>query len=100
MPDSIELQGVKFMHDHNVAHRDCLNGSNIMMEGIMFPEAFHDGDSRFKRDYSESFTLAPSAPRSITSLIPASESLQFTPPEIHLRLSQPFLVATNPPLSL
>ncbi|KAJ7081129.1 kinase-like domain-containing protein [Mycena belliarum] len=35
------FEGIKFMHDHNVAHRDC-NGLNIMMDGWhMFPDGFH-----------------------------------------------------------
>ncbi|KAJ7159109.1 hypothetical protein C8R43DRAFT_1086966 [Mycena crocata] len=44
------FEGLKFMHDRNVAHRDC-NGSNIMMDGSkMFPQGFHPQHPRRKRD--------------------------------------------------
>ncbi|KAJ7140502.1 kinase-like domain-containing protein [Mycena crocata] len=38
------FEGLKFMHDHNVAHRDC-NGYNIMMDG------YHAQRPKKKRDY-------------------------------------------------
>ncbi|KAJ7144700.1 kinase-like domain-containing protein [Mycena filopes] len=35
------IEGLKFMHDLNIAHRDC-NGSNIMMDASnMYPGGFH-----------------------------------------------------------
>ncbi|KAJ6538807.1 kinase-like domain-containing protein [Mycena vulgaris] len=45
------FEGVKFMHDHNVAHRDC-KGTNIMMDGSkMFPDGFHPMSPKLKRDF-------------------------------------------------
>ncbi|KAJ7782476.1 kinase-like domain-containing protein [Mycena maculata] len=45
------FEGLKFMHDHNVAHRDC-NSNNIMMDGSkMFPEGYHPVKPKLKRDY-------------------------------------------------
>ncbi|KAJ7467078.1 hypothetical protein FB451DRAFT_1484177 [Mycena latifolia] len=45
------LEGVKFMHDHIVAHWDCF-GSNIMMDGSrMFPDGFHPMSPKRKRDF-------------------------------------------------
>ncbi|KAJ6538812.1 hypothetical protein DFH09DRAFT_1176301 [Mycena vulgaris] len=45
------FEGVKFMHDHNVAHWDC-NGTNIMMDGSkMFPDGFHPMSPKLKRDF-------------------------------------------------
>ncbi|KAJ7142051.1 kinase-like domain-containing protein [Mycena crocata] len=44
------FEGLKFMHDHNVAHRDC-NGNNIMMDGSeMFPKGYHPQFPKMKRD--------------------------------------------------
>ncbi|KAJ7179552.1 hypothetical protein C8R46DRAFT_1160102 [Mycena filopes] len=35
------FEGIKFMHDHNVAHRDC-TGQNILMEAAQIcPKGFH-----------------------------------------------------------
>ncbi|KAJ7252088.1 hypothetical protein B0H12DRAFT_1202638 [Mycena haematopus] len=45
------FEGLKFMHDHNVAHRDC-NAFNIMMDGSqMYPEGFHPRAPKKKRDF-------------------------------------------------
>ncbi|KAJ7502449.1 kinase-like domain-containing protein [Mycena galericulata] len=45
------FEGLKFMHDHNVAHRDC-NGNNIMMDGSkMYPEGYHPRHPKLKRDF-------------------------------------------------
>ncbi|KAJ7129849.1 kinase-like domain-containing protein, partial [Mycena crocata] len=46
------FEGLKFLHDHNVAHRDC-NGMNIMMDGCMFPDGFHGGDHSKTLDFSK-----------------------------------------------
>ncbi|KAJ7138498.1 hypothetical protein C8R43DRAFT_1019321 [Mycena crocata] len=44
------FEGLKYMHNRNMAHRDC-NGSNIMMDGSkMFPEGFHPQFPKQKRD--------------------------------------------------
>ncbi|KAJ7028519.1 hypothetical protein C8F04DRAFT_1118960 [Mycena alexandri] len=46
------FEGMKFMHDHNVAHRDC-TGQNIMMEASrMFPDGYHPLHFSKKRDLS------------------------------------------------
>ncbi|KAJ7092046.1 hypothetical protein B0H15DRAFT_835274 [Mycena belliarum] len=48
------FEGVKFMHDHNIAHRDCI-GNNIMMDGSkMFPDGFHPIRYKAKQDMSGS----------------------------------------------
>ncbi|KAJ7162149.1 kinase-like domain-containing protein [Mycena filopes] len=45
-------QGLKFMHDLNIAHRDC-NGSNIMMDASnMYPEGFHFQHPERAADFS------------------------------------------------
>ncbi|KAJ7140484.1 hypothetical protein C8R43DRAFT_588230 [Mycena crocata] len=45
------FEGMKFMHDHNVAHRDC-TGHNLMMDGSkMFPNGFHPQAQKRKPDF-------------------------------------------------
>ncbi|KAJ7092074.1 kinase-like domain-containing protein [Mycena belliarum] len=45
------FEGLKFMHDHNVAHRDC-NGRNLMMDASsMYPSGFHPMEPKKKRDF-------------------------------------------------
>ncbi|KAJ6456372.1 hypothetical protein C8R45DRAFT_844991 [Mycena sanguinolenta] len=45
------FEGLKFMHDHNVAHRDC-NEFNIMMDGSqMYPEGWHPRAPKKTRDF-------------------------------------------------
>ncbi|KAJ7088720.1 kinase-like domain-containing protein [Mycena belliarum] len=45
------IEGVKFLHDHNIAHRD-LNGLNIMMEGSkMFPDGWSPHHPKLNRDF-------------------------------------------------
>ncbi|KAK0190746.1 kinase-like domain-containing protein [Armillaria mellea] len=47
------LEGVQFMHQHHVAHRDCTL-RNIMMDPTkMYPEGFHPGRPWMTADYSE-----------------------------------------------
>ncbi|KAJ7127535.1 hypothetical protein C8R43DRAFT_695826 [Mycena crocata] len=49
------FEGLKFMHDRNIAHRDC-NGTNIMMEAAkMFPDGFHPVKTMRKRDFYSGF---------------------------------------------
>ncbi|KAJ6507376.1 kinase-like domain-containing protein [Mycena vitilis] len=46
------FEGLKFMHDHNVAHRDC-KSDNIMMDAsAMFPDGYHPRDIKKKPDLS------------------------------------------------
>ncbi|KAJ7092967.1 hypothetical protein B0H15DRAFT_972724 [Mycena belliarum] len=46
------FEGVKFMHDHNITHRDCI-GNNIMMDGSKtFPDGFHPVRYKKKQDLS------------------------------------------------
>ncbi|KAJ7502398.1 hypothetical protein B0H11DRAFT_1712535 [Mycena galericulata] len=60
------FEGLKFLHDHNIAHRDC-GSLNIMMEGSkMFPEGYHPRQLWRKRDFSEHvkfFTRTQRPPR-------------------------------------
>ncbi|KAJ7444789.1 kinase-like domain-containing protein [Mycena galericulata] len=47
------FEGLKFMHDHNVAHRDCGNSDNIMMDASrMFPDGYSPRWINKKRDFS------------------------------------------------
>ncbi|KAJ7680994.1 hypothetical protein DFH06DRAFT_1405821 [Mycena polygramma] len=49
---SHRVQGLKFMHDHNIAHRDC-KSDNIMMDASkMFPDGCHPRDIKEKPDLS------------------------------------------------
>ncbi|KAJ7902316.1 kinase-like domain-containing protein [Mycena leptocephala] len=42
------FEGVQFMHQHRVAHRDC-NANNIMMDGQhLFPDGFHPQNPVYK----------------------------------------------------
>ncbi|EGN93808.1 hypothetical protein SERLA73DRAFT_163242 [Serpula lacrymans var. lacrymans S7.3] len=44
--------GLRFMHKHHVAHRDCLN-LNIMMDATpLFVDPYHPQDLEMKRDYT------------------------------------------------
>ncbi|KAJ7175018.1 kinase-like domain-containing protein [Mycena crocata] len=46
------FEGVKYMHNQNVAHRDCAR-LNIMMDASpLYTVPFHPVDPRMKRDYS------------------------------------------------
>ncbi|KAJ7092043.1 kinase-like domain-containing protein [Mycena belliarum] len=46
------FEGVKYLHDRNIAHRDC-NAANIMMEASkMYPDGFHFQHPKHTRDYS------------------------------------------------
>jgi hypothetical protein len=46
------FEGLKFMHDHHVAHRDCM-GLNIMMDGPMYPDGWHPCLTYRNRDATE-----------------------------------------------
>ncbi|KAA1478174.1 hypothetical protein DENSPDRAFT_921344 [Dentipellis sp. KUC8613] len=35
------MEGVAFMHEHHVAHRDCCDGNIMMDPGNMYPKSFH-----------------------------------------------------------
>ncbi|KII88218.1 hypothetical protein PLICRDRAFT_110998 [Plicaturopsis crispa FD-325 SS-3] len=50
------LQGLNFIHDQNVAHRDCA-AKNIMMDaGPLYPRGFHPMRRRFSRDAMHELT--------------------------------------------
>ncbi|TBU31692.1 kinase-like domain-containing protein [Dichomitus squalens] len=47
------LEGLHFMHEHHVAHRDCMS-LNIMMDaGPMYPDGYHPRATFLTRDYSQ-----------------------------------------------
>ncbi|OCH83830.1 hypothetical protein OBBRIDRAFT_892117 [Obba rivulosa] len=46
------FEGLQFMHENHVAHRDCM-GPNIMMDPKpLYPDMYHPGTTFLKRDYS------------------------------------------------
>ncbi|OCH93150.1 hypothetical protein OBBRIDRAFT_749934 [Obba rivulosa] len=46
------FEGLQFMHENHVAHRDCM-GPNIMMDPKpLYPDMYHPLSSHLKRDYS------------------------------------------------
>ncbi|KAJ7162501.1 hypothetical protein C8R46DRAFT_1164465 [Mycena filopes] len=46
------FEGLKFMHDNNVAHRDC-TVDNIMMDpSQMYPDGYHPAEPNLSRNYS------------------------------------------------
>jgi len=46
------LQGLRFMHKHRVAHRDC-SGGNIMMDASeLYPQSYHPWKQSYNRDYT------------------------------------------------
>ncbi|KAJ7267694.1 kinase-like domain-containing protein [Mycena haematopus] len=45
------FEGLQFMHQHHVAHRDC-NSNNIMMDGAhLYPRGFHPQEQNYTPDY-------------------------------------------------
>lgn len=46
------LEGLVFLHEKGVAHRDCVMHNLMMDADAMYPEGFHPVRTRFKRDYS------------------------------------------------
>ncbi|KAJ7141188.1 kinase-like domain-containing protein [Mycena epipterygia] len=46
------FEGLKFMHDHNVAHRDCTHNNIMMDPATMFPDGYHPTKIKRKRDWS------------------------------------------------
>jgi hypothetical protein len=44
------FEGLRFMHRHHVAHRDCMQ-LNIMMDGGMFIDAWHPSDQYMSEDF-------------------------------------------------
>jgi serine/threonine protein kinase len=46
------FEGLQFLHQQHIAHRDCW-GNNMMMEGKhIYPDGFHPVEKSRKRDYS------------------------------------------------
>ncbi|KAN0074708.1 Protein kinase-like domain containing protein [Tylopilus felleus] len=46
------FEGLRFMHKHRVAHRDCMNRNLMLDPSSMYPESFHPMETHLKRDYS------------------------------------------------
>ncbi|KAJ7502453.1 kinase-like domain-containing protein [Mycena galericulata] len=46
------FEGLKFMHDHNVAHRDCKSDNILMDASEMYPDGFHPVETKRKRNFS------------------------------------------------
>lgn len=46
------LEGLVFLHEKGVAHRDCVLHNFLMDPGAMYPEGFHPVCTAYKRDYS------------------------------------------------
>lgn len=46
------LEGLVFLHEKRVAHRDCVLHNILMDPGAMYPEGFHPVETAYKRDYS------------------------------------------------
>jgi len=46
------LEGLVFLHEKGVAHRDCVLHNFLMNPGEMYPEGFHPVQVAYKRDYS------------------------------------------------
>ncbi|KAJ6507312.1 kinase-like domain-containing protein, partial [Mycena vitilis] len=44
------FEGLKFMHDHNVAHRDCTYNNIMMGASEMFPEGYHPRSIKLTQD--------------------------------------------------
>ncbi|TFY62497.1 hypothetical protein EVG20_g6687 [Dentipellis fragilis] len=45
------FKGLKFLHDHNIAHRDCTRG-NIMMDATkLYPQPWHPSAIKQRRDW-------------------------------------------------
>lgn len=44
------FEGLRFMHGHRVAHRDCMQ-LNILMDGSMFIDAWHPSDQYMSEDF-------------------------------------------------
>jgi len=55
------LEGLVFLHENGVAHRDCVRANLMMDADAMYPEGFHPILTTYKPDYSGE---APYIPRS------------------------------------
>ncbi|KAF9649332.1 kinase-like protein, partial [Thelephora ganbajun] len=53
------LEGLVFIHENGVAHRDCVMRNFLMDADAMYPEGFHPVNYWFKRDYSGWATHIP-----------------------------------------
>ncbi|KAI0041040.1 hypothetical protein FA95DRAFT_1501972 [Auriscalpium vulgare] len=45
------IEGLQFMHQHHVAHRDCTNYNIMLDPSGMFPDSFHPQDLEMRRDW-------------------------------------------------
>jgi len=60
------LEGLVFLHEKGVAHRDCVLHNFLMDPGLkMYPEGFHPVQVSYKRDYSG---IAEYHPRSLVGV--------------------------------
>ncbi|KAF9782709.1 kinase-like domain-containing protein [Thelephora terrestris] len=53
------LEGLVFIHEKGVAHRDCVMRNILMDADAMYPEGFHPVHYGYKRDYSGWATYFP-----------------------------------------
>lgn len=53
------LEGLVFLHEKGVAHRDCVMHNFLMDGDAMYPEGFHPVKFAYKRDYSGYATYIP-----------------------------------------
>ncbi|TDL23964.1 kinase-like protein [Rickenella mellea] len=93
------LEGLEFMHEQNVAHRDLAKG-NIMMDGhALFPKGFHPTSQM--RDPSTHYPAEPLRRRDVTELryyiIDFGISTTFTDPSEPRLVTGTMAQATNIP---
>jgi len=53
------LEGLAFIHEKGIAHRDCVMHNFLMDADAMYPEGFHPVKQMYKRDYSGWATYIP-----------------------------------------
>ncbi|KIJ18443.1 hypothetical protein PAXINDRAFT_97248 [Paxillus involutus ATCC 200175] len=46
------FEGLRFMHKHHVAHRDCTSGNLMFDPRNLYPDSFHPMEISLKRDYT------------------------------------------------
>jgi len=53
------LEGLAFIHEQGVAHRDCVMHNLLMDASAMYPEGFHPANYMYNREYSGWATQIP-----------------------------------------
>ncbi|KIK71987.1 hypothetical protein PAXRUDRAFT_181501, partial [Paxillus rubicundulus Ve08.2h10] len=46
------FEGLRFMHQHHVAHRDCMSRNLMFDPSDLYPDSFHPMETSLRRDYS------------------------------------------------